>query len=71
MRQKHSEGTKQQIEKKRGIRVHEELKKAKSTVRSQTSSQYSQPLQATPISNPSELQARLQLPPERVETAPE
>ena len=30
MRQKHSEGTKQEIERKRGIRVHEELLKEKS-----------------------------------------
>ena len=29
MRQKHEEGTKQEIERKRGIRVHEELLKEK------------------------------------------
>ena len=43
--------------------MHEELKKVNSNEKSQTTDEYNQVHTTTPISNPSELQAKLQLPP--------
>ena len=68
MRQKHEEGTKQEIERKRGIRVHEELlKKENSEEKDEDKNVVSQlgqrgQISVPPISNPSELQAKLLLP---------
>ena len=60
MRQKHEEGTKQEIERKRGIRVHEELLKEKKEEKDEEKSFASQlshrgNIPVPPISNPSEL----------------
>ena len=60
MRQKHDEGTKQQIEKERGIKVCEELKRAQTFSKSQASDTQELP-RSEPISNPKELQAKLKL----------
>ena len=60
MRQKHDEGTKQQIEKERGIKVCEELKRAQTFSKSQASDTLELP-RSEPISNPKELQAKLKL----------